>query len=366
MFSMRKRFDVGLDIGTGLNLRRVGGHPAHNGSRRRTKPLVGGVPGDRAVSRLTRLRIPAPGGTEGEALSERCRAGAAAPAKTIVRPCILNAMFLPMRFFQWISLMGVCLSALAQSTPQDAKGCLDSKVLTRMPGCFIYSCRSSDFDAAEFPIASNGAKRKVEGLSERLQYHCPPQMSRIQIIRNAQQALKNGGFLIPYQVDGSNWAGVTGQKGPQWVYVESGTGSYQVTTIKMKELDVVMEANADGWAKQIEQSGRASIYGINFDTAKATIRADSEKVLGEVLALLQKNPAWRVAVAGHTDNVGAKNMNLALSRQRAQSVAVWLTGHGIATDRLLPGGFGDFAPVADNATEDGRAKNRRVDLIKLY
>lgn len=89
-------------------------------------------------------------------------------------------------------------------------------------------------------------------------------------------------------------------------------------------------------------------------------------MLGEVLVLLQKNATWRLAVAGHTDNVGAKAMNLTLSRQRAQSVVTWLTAHGIAADRLLPGGFGDLAPVAENTSEDGRAKNRRVDLIKLY
>lgn len=238
-----------------------------------------------------------------------------------------------------------------------------------MPGCYIYSCRTSDYDVGTFRIKDPGGKivdQKVEGAGEALEYTCAPQTSRIEIIRNAEGALKAAGFTIRYQMDGSNWAGVTGQKGPQWVYVQSRIGTYTLNAVRAKALDQQMQANADGWAQQIEQAGRVSIYGINFDTGKAIIRADSEKVLAEVLALLQKNAAWRLAVAGHTDNIGGKDLNLALSRRRAQSVVEWLAARGIAADRLLPGGFGDLAPVADNGTEEGRSKNRRVDLIKLY
>jgi OmpA-OmpF porin, OOP family len=270
-----------------------------------------------------------------------------------------------MRFLFAALLTAFSLPALAQPTPKDRQGCVDSKVLTRMTGCYITACRNSNFDAVEFRIKGQ-ANQKAEGIFEQVEYSCAAQTSRIEIIRNVEQALKTAGFTIRFQQDGSNWAAVTGQKGPQWLYAESKNASYLLRTIKTKALDQVMEASADGWAKQIEQTGRASIYGINFDTAKATIRSDSEKVLSEVVALLQKNPAWRVALAGHTDNVGSKEMNLGLSRQRAQAVATWLSVKGIALDRLLPGGFGDMAPIADNTTDEGRAKNRRVDLIKLY
>jgi outer membrane protein OmpA-like peptidoglycan-associated protein len=268
-----------------------------------------------------------------------------------------------------IALFGLTNAVFAQPDPKDRKGCADSPVLSRMSGCFIYSCRTSDYDVGQFRVKAANNKTedlKVEGASEEINYHCAPKTSMIEIIRNVEGALKAGGFTVRWQMDGANWAAVTGQKGPQWVYVQSRNASYMLRTVRAKGLDQQMAANADGWAKQIEQTGRASIYGINFDTGKASIRPDSEKVLNEVLALLQKNGTWRMAVAGHTDNVGAKEMNLALSRQRAQSVAGWLTGHGVVADRLLPGGFGDLAPVAENATEDGRAKNRRVDLIKLY
>ncbi|HAZ14567.1 MAG: hypothetical protein A2X86_15660 [Bdellovibrionales bacterium GWA2_49_15] len=263
-----------------------------------------------------------------------------------------------------IFMIGMPALVLAASAPKDRAGCTD-KVLTRMPGCFIYLCRHSDFDVEKFEIA-NQPKQKIEGIREEIQYQCDQKLSMIQIIRNTEAALKADGYVIRYQKDGSNWAGVTGQKGAQWVYVQSRRGEYVMKAVKAQEMEQTMTATADGWTKLIEQTGRASIYGINFDTAKSTIRPDSEKVLAEVMTMLQKNSAWRIAIAGHTDNVGASDMNLTLSRQRAESVVTWLTGHGIVKDRLLPGGFGSLVPVADNATEDGRFKNRRVDIIKLY
>ncbi|MGE5646769.1 MAG: OmpA family protein [Acidobacteriota bacterium] len=270
-----------------------------------------------------------------------------------------------MRTFLAALTLFSALPVLAQKPPQDRKGCVDSKVLSRLPGCIINSCRASEYDATEIQV-SKTEKKNIEGAFEEISYTCPATASRIQIARNAEAALKTAGFAIPWQADGSNWAGVTGHKEAQWVYVITRNSSYMMRTLKEKALDVTMEANAAGWAQQIEQTGRASIYGITFDTAKATIKPDSEKVLMEMMALFQKNPTWRFAVAGHTDNVGAKQANLLLSRQRAEAVAAWLKAHGVNGDRLLPGGFGDLAPVADNATEDGRAKNRRVDLIKLY
>jgi outer membrane protein OmpA-like peptidoglycan-associated protein len=131
-------------------------------------------------------------------------------------------------------------------------------------------------------------------------------------------------------------------------------------------MEQVMTANADGWAQQINQSGRVSVYGINFDTGKSTIRPDSEPALNEVVKLLQANASWAMVVAGHTDNVGTQVTNLALSRQRAQSVIAWLSAHGVDGARLVPAGFGDARPIAENKDDEGRQKNRRVDLVKLY
>ena len=109
----------------------------------------------------------------------------------------------------------------------------------------------------------------------------------------------------------------------------------------------------------------AAVYGITFDTDTATIKAESAQALGEIGKLLQGDPALKVFVVGHTDGTGSVDHNLKLSQDRAQAVTQALTkDYGIAQARLRSFGCGPFAPVASNDTEEGRAKNRRVELVK--
>ncbi len=207
----------------------------------------------------------------------------------------------------------------------------------------------------------------IEGSVEEIKYMCPASVSSAQVAGNAEGALKNSGYRIVFKdvyATLRHW--ITAQSGPQWVAVASTHGTYTVTTVRTKELEQVMQASADSWAQQIAQTGRVSIYGINFDTGRATIRPDSEKVLVEMAGLFQKNPEWYMLVGGHTDNTGGDDINVPLSHQRAEAVIQWLAGHGVEKARLVPAGFGAKKPLADNGSEDGRAKNRRVDLVKLY
>jgi OOP family OmpA-OmpF porin len=268
----------------------------------------------------------------------------------------------------------VCLAACscaawAQGPDRpDAKGCVESKVVSRMPGCAILRCEYKDFNSVEIARKKGERGHMVEGATEFMVYRCPREKSPVELGRNTEGALKNAGFQILYTdvyIGGARFW-MTAQKGGQWVKLTVVGDAYELTTVKEKQMEQVMTANADGWAQQINQSGRVSVYGINFDTGKSTIRADSEPVLGELAKLLLANQAWAMVVAGHTDNVGAQAMNLTLSRQRAQSVIAWLSAHGVAESRLVPAGFGDTRPVADNKDEDGRQKNRRVDLVKVY
>lgn len=102
---------------------------------------------------------------------------------------------------------------------------------------------------------------------------------------------------------------------------------------------------------------------VNFATGKADIKEDSFALLGEVAAVMQEHPEIaRVAVDGHTDNVGRERANLGLSQRRALSVVKWLTDHGVDARRLEARGFGPRRPIADNGTPEGRAKNRRVEF----
>jgi outer membrane protein OmpA-like peptidoglycan-associated protein len=114
--------------------------------------------------------------------------------------------------------------------------------------------------------------------------------------------------------------------------------------------------------KSISQSGSAAIYGVHFDTGSATLRPDSAAALQNVLALIVKRPASHWIISGHTDNQGAADLNEKLSQSRAASVIAWLVSHGVAANRLTPQGYGATRPVADNATEAGRALNRRVEM----
>lgn len=114
--------------------------------------------------------------------------------------------------------------------------------------------------------------------------------------------------------------------------------------------------------QSIAQTGTATIYGIHFDPDSSKLRADSMPALNAVLGLINGRPGSKWMIAGHTDNQGSDARNIPLSKARSASVISWLTAHGIASDRLEPQGFGPTRPVADNATANGRALNRRVEV----
>ena len=116
--------------------------------------------------------------------------------------------------------------------------------------------------------------------------------------------------------------------------------------------------------KDLSASGRARLYGILFDTDSARIRPESQLTLDEVVRLLSSEPGWSLTIEGHTDASGTPAHNQTLSEQRAASVRDYLISKGAAASRLNSVGFGQSKPVADNATELGRAQNRRVELVK--
>ncbi len=276
--------------------------------------------------------------------------------------------YIAMHMRQLTILLFACAIAFAQAPRPDAKGCKDPAILSRLTGCWIARCSQNDYNVYKMPVGKPNKFEDVEGAFEEVRYACPQGVSSLQVFRNAENALKAKGYEVVYT---DNYGNVrftlTAKRGPQWVKVYSDGPSYVLSAVLKKQMEQAMQANtAEGWGQQISETGRASIYGINFDTGKATIKPDSEAVLNQVLALLQKQPDWHMVVAGHTDNVGTDAVNTPLSRQRAEAVIAWLSAKGINRAHLIATGLGSAKPLADNSTEEGRAKNRRVDLIKLY
>ena len=132
-------------------------------------------------------------------------------------------------------------------------------------------------------------------------------------------------------------------------------------------VEVVLELaplgkDSESLAGQLAREGEANLYGLYFDTAKATLKPASEATLQQVLGVLNADPALRLVVAGHTDSEGEDAYNQRLSEQRAEAVMQWLTGKGVDAARLTSEGLGESRPVADNGSDAGRALNRRVQL----
>ncbi len=127
----------------------------------------------------------------------------------------------------------------------------------------------------------------------------------------------------------------------------------------------LVAVNADSLTSDISRTGHASDYGIYFDTGKADVKPESDATLKEIAKLLQKNAQLKLYVVGHTDNVGNLASNQDLSQRRADAVAQLLSAkYGVLAARLRAIGDGPSAPVASNDSEEGRAKNRRVELVK--
>ena len=127
----------------------------------------------------------------------------------------------------------------------------------------------------------------------------------------------------------------------------------------------MVTVDAAAMAKDISTTGHVALYGIHFDTDKADPKPESQPTLQEIAKLLKQDVSLKLYIVGHTDNVGLFDYNVGLSERRAAAVVRELTTkHGIAATRLKPGGVGMLSPVAPNNGEDGRAKNRRVELVK--
>lgn len=275
----------------------------------------------------------------------------------------------------------------------DAEGCKDHPLFNRLPGFYLSSCEKSQFDLKRFPVSpvdpnGQGAKPKqvdVEGAFYFYSYKIKDDTTKpspLQTMRNFQNATrKSGGTVVAdypgwctaeldatlHHGNGCTFFGTTlrftSQNKETWAFVESEDNgeTYEVWIVERETMKQDITVNQ--LQEKLDKDGFITLY-INFETASAAIRPDSMPQLETVAQLLKASPALSLEVGGHTDNVGTPESNLRLSDARAKSVAAALVKLGCAAARLTAKGHGQTAPIADNRTEEGRAKNRRVELTK--
>lgn len=218
------------------------------------------------------------------------------------------------------------------------------------------------------------SKKKVQGKEWKLRYiildakgKWDSSHSILEFRENYKQAaLENGGTIL-YENQGYLTFTLPGDNGSDtWCEV-------LIWNKSMQDLRIIEQA---GFKKSLtfgpaemkatlDKQGRLQLYGILFDVDKATLQSESTKQLQHVVTLLKENPELKLEIQGHTDDQGADDYNLKLSQRRADTVVNYLGLFGIGSKRLTPKGFGESKPVMPNTTEEERAKNRRVELVKL-
>ncbi len=264
----------------------------------------------------------------------------------------------------------------------DKPGSKDYPGLTRLQGYNITEYQELRFDSFTFRVTENGKEKKqdIEGHRYHFRYDYDSQRdpskgampSALEVIRNYQNAARavGGKVMLEDGSGGDRYTTVQFTKGGKevWmaVHVVAYGGMYNMEIIEKQAMQQEVTLDAAGMASSIADTGSVAIYGIYFDTGQSEIKPESEAALTEITKLLTQNPALKVLIVGHTDMVAGLDSNMKLSQARAQAVVSTLTAkHGIAAARMTPMGVGPCAPLASNKTEEGRAKNRRVELVAI-
>ncbi|HSD66142.1 MAG TPA: OmpA family protein, partial [Vicinamibacteria bacterium] len=220
-------------------------------------------------------------------------------------------------------------------------------------------------DEVEFTVGEEETQ-KVEGQKTRNSYALKEGAaapSYFQLRKNYENAVKSlGGSIL--HTEEAYLSGKIVRGGQEvWVQIEAANSAtvYDLTVVEKKAM--IQEVTAHDMLDALNRDGFIALY-INFDTARADIRPDSQPTVDQIAALLKQNPALKVGIEGHTDNIGTPAQNKTLSEQRANAVMTAIAKQGVAASRMSAVGWGQEKPVADNRTEAGRAKNRRVELVK--
>ncbi|MFG6412611.1 OmpA family protein [Roseateles sp. DC23W] len=216
---------------------------------------------------------------------------------------------------------------------------------------------------------ANGRFR-IDGKVEKLQmlHRSGSKVSPQQVAREYTASLTKVGGKLLNRESGENGAfvfKVPDGAGHVWVVLDDNFAGYHTLYLVTPQTRAsTVSVQASELAASLRSDGLATLY-INFDTGRSELKAAVEPTIDETVTLLKQQPTLRVSVEGHTDNQGDAAANRQLSLDRARAIVAALEARGIAKGRLAAKGHGQDAPIADNRKEDGRAKNRRVELVQL-
>jgi len=316
-----------------------------------------------------------------------------------------------MEYFKYVLIiLFLTVPAFKYASAQDIKGSSDHPVISRYEGSVIKAYNQKEFDEyqlllgkahyATYPKTTSDNKKNLEGKVTRITYLNPAGRSTLEVFRNYKNELEKGGFNIlftcsddecggramnhaavpksAYIFMGENYddqryldAELNRDKGRIYtaIYINSGPGKKVYSQVDVIEVEPMEEGmvtvDADAMEKEIASKGSVSIYGIYFTFDSADIKTESKPAIEQIAKLLKNIPELELFVVGHTDNKGSLEYNMSLSEKRAKSVVNKLVDeYDISSSRLTPKGLGFLAPVATNRTEEGRAKNRRVELVE--
>jgi len=271
-------------------------------------------------------------------------------------------------------LLGLLLMGGIAFAQQDAKGCKDHPLFSRLQGYRIVICQEKEFDAEDFIDPTTKQKVTIEGRKFHTEYMTNKpfegKYSRIQVSRNYTNAITGigGTFYEKNPKDPSETTMKLIKDGKEiWAKLQFNFGAnyLYLTIVEKQAMAQQVVADAKFMADGISSTGHVAIYGIYFDFNKADVKPESDPALKEITKLLQQDAKLKLYVVGHTDNVGGLDYNMKLSQQRADAVVKELVSkYKIAPDRLKANGVGPLAPVTSNETEEGKSKNRRVELVK--
>lgn len=263
------------------------------------------------------------------------------------------------------------LAAPAVGLAQDPEPGKDHSLVSRLPN-FIMVEHRSNFDQMTFPLAGEKI-HQAEGRITFITYEIKedaPKPSELQIVRNYINAVKKMGGQVIFEGEHPEFPGrcatlkLVRGKAEVWILVQAfaGGGSYYLGVLEIGQMK--QEVAGGDLRQALERQGRVTLH-INFDSGKSTIRSESEPILDQAAKMMINDPGLKIRVDGHTDNIGSASANLTLSLKRAEAVAQALIRRGVTADRLAAAGYGQALPLADNGSDSGRAKNRRVELVKM-